>query len=1169
MGKSEFLEEKQEIENKLSLEERVLKVLEEKGVVYICHNLDKFPDFSHKEIVMVLIKSGKGNDILFHIRDDVVLDKEIAMAFIEAGLGYRVSSFLESFSGLDKDVAMALIEAGRGRYVIDNSEKFSGLVFDKKVAMAFIKAGDGHCVVTSNIFSGLDKGVLIALIEAGQGGNLKYSRKFKDFVWDKEVKIAFAKAGVADCVFLDCDSLDKDVAIEIIKAGEGKYVVAHLESFSGLDKDVLIALIEAGLGGHIMNSGKFSNFWCDKEVKIAFAKAGFFDCVYFEDGSLDKNVAIEFIKAERGDFVIEFPGKFSGLVFDKEVVMEIIKAGVGNFVIKHSEKFSGLDDEVDFYLSRGIGVSKEESVLVGFYNELKDKRVNEQNQFLWEKIKLSLDEEVLSNANLFLSKFSIDQLWELKGLYQKNFHDLLLLVPAIKSNGILQNWNSKILWQIITTAPDLSELINTLNQFSFSVWEDGIIEAVAKGMLIPEHIKGFAFKNYHELVKYWKMIGIVGIIPEGLSEDEIEAVMVMVEAPGISFDYIRDNLEDGYIQKMLKNEELDEVVLISPIQMEYPFTQYNEILASVLGNRELAKYASNIGKLLNVKVGLGNISLMELIVARDKEIKQRIIHEYALKVKKIKAKTNITEEEQEKELIVLREAEKKEQEKAKILKGNHVNLENFYQQVWDEEYFDNILKELENLSQKEVYSEKDSVNVRIYGNAFDFLEKNKKLPILEQVSKLLFTGVSGQQSANQASHIYHELKQHLVKKNINIQEYLTRQIPERDYGYIKSLLQKYGVGIVGKKLLAEIHKKTDARGWTSGDYTDCCMRYGTEKNYDYMNNRDTAYFTVSIVDDDGNRDLIAQSVLVAGKRNNDQISNDELLEKTKDFTVLALDNIEIANRGLKYRADIGKVYLDFFDKQFQDKEIILGTSYNDDGGAVSGGRPLVPMIYDHPENMEYSDCFDHSSCYLLRSAKGKEFLSEYQPLGLTSYMLLDDTPFKQDLLNLLGKDHLEKILEYLQIFNRGVEDNDGDGGMTFPNNHSAVFSRNNQYQGYILAGELFDKDKELSGEININDLWFNEGINKEEQIKNLLEWFKLRSLSGDDFVFDKDLLDKYTWLVEFLESPEIKGFKLVLRYDNGLVVLENNNEVEEDGEDGEDDEETENDEDNDNDNEDD
>ncbi len=366
MEKGEFLEAAQEIKPELSLEEKLSKVIKEKGADYICWHLDEFPEFSHKEIAMKLIEMGEGEYVPIYLDNfsgldhrevvmkliearkagwvftswvwtnqykfkGLILDEEIATKLIETGQSKFLAKNLKSFIDLSNKVAMQLVELGQGWYVLNNKEKFSGLVLNKEIAMKLIETG---LVDYVNIydFDGVDEEVAIKLIELGKGQYvLNNKEKFSGLVLNEEIAMKLIETGQSESVYkhLQCfKNLNSEVATKLIESGEIWAVANNLEEFSGLNKDSVMKLIENG--------------YFDYVVKF----------FYRFSVELDKEIAKKLIEKGKVDYVANHLKSFRGL--DKEVAIKLIDVGKGELVAKYLQNFRGLDnkdiDDIFFFL---------------------------------------------------------------------------------------------------------------------------------------------------------------------------------------------------------------------------------------------------------------------------------------------------------------------------------------------------------------------------------------------------------------------------------------------------------------------------------------------------------------------------------------------------------------------------------------------------------------------------------------------------------------------------------------------------------------------------------------------------------------------------------------------------------------------------------------------------
>jgi len=147
------------------------------------------------------------------------------------------------------------------------------------------------------------------------------------------------------------------------------------------------------------------------------------------------------------------------------------------------------------------------------------------------------------------------------------------------------------------------------------------------------------------------------------------------------------------------------------------------------------------------------------------------------------------------------------------------------------------------------------------------------------------------------------------------------------------LLQEQRVNL-GPIVEAQVHAKSDPEGWVCGNYTDCCMSFGTPQNTDYMFNRSTQYFTVKY-----NGRIVAQSVVVDAR---DQESGQD---------VIILDNIEVANNYKHLNPLLSLVYQKFW-TGYTSRPVKIGTGYSD---LIPQTATLQPNNYLPKTPLSYSD----------------------------------------------------------------------------------------------------------------------------------------------------------------------------------------------------------------------
>jgi hypothetical protein len=105
----------------------------------------------------------------------------------------------------------------------------------------------------------------------------------------------------------------------------------------------------------------------------------------------------------------------------------------------------------------------------------------------------------------------------------------------------------------------------------------------------------------------------------------------------------------------------------------------------------------------------------------------------------------------------------------------------------------------------------------------------------------------------------------------------------------------------------------------------------------------------------------------------------------------------------------------------------MGTSYNDDGGLVSGDLETIKMDYEVLEELEYTDCFNHSQCYLFRNSKNVEKEIDIKLKGLASYALEEETDFMKETAKLIANEFgvqlnvVEGMQHDEKLFNKVLE----------------------------------------------------------------------------------------------------------------------------------------------------
>jgi len=362
------------------------------------------------------------------------------------------------------------------------------------------------------------------------------------------------------------------------------------------------------------------------------------------------------------------------------------------------------------------------------------------------------------------------------------------------------------------------------------------------------------------------------------------------------------------------------------------------------------------------------------------------------------------------------------------------------------------------------------------------------------------------------------------------------EVEKDDEGAIRGILKQYGYADMGRKLKVEIAKKSDPRGWVCGDYTNCCMPFTSSKNKEYALREDMSYFLISIVDESGSEDLVGQSVLVAARKQENKDKNEEVASKEaftiKDADEIAIDNIEIANRATKYRLIIAQAYEEL-KKQFPDKKIVIGTSYNDDGGIVTGNCPLEtvdanPLLGD----MEYSDWYHHNAHYVYYDPEKKEQTGK-QYFGLQIDML-DRSHIKRFIADSEEYRSMEALLEKI-----GKGEDDGDGGLIFPDNYSCVIGGKESYQGYIIAADYIKGEGE-DDYIEFEKIHLRDDLTLAEKQQIFTDYLKSKKMKKNDQVdgllFRPEAMVNNPFIMDSLKEYFKDKKEIISSNDGGIKV---------------------------------
>ncbi len=264
------------------------------------------------------------------------------------------------------------------------------------------------------------------------------------------------------------------------------------------------------------------------------------------------------------------------------------------------------------------------------------------------------------------------------------------------------------------------------------------------------------------------------------------------------------------------------------------------------------------------------------------------------------------------------------------------------------------LSALESMMERQDF--KDLVDGKL--DAEQPFEPHKRVFISRDLTDVLQEGLGShrrkiQGTANSPKKLFSQLKTMVAGRTIGDKKMtvidLLQNIPTDLEEEIILLLQEQNVN-VGPTIEAQVHAKSDSEGWVSGNYTDCCMPFGSSINTDYMFNPSTQYFTIK----QGGR-IIAQSVVVDGQDGRD------------NSDVVILDNIEVANNYKKLTPLLSRAYQTFW-AEYTSKPVKVGTGYSD---LTPPGGVLEENNFSSKTRLGYSDATG-SRIYDLPKIRGVE-----------------------------------------------------------------------------------------------------------------------------------------------------------------------------------------------------
>ncbi len=238
--------------------------------------------------------------------------------------------------------------------------------------------------------------------------------------------------------------------------------------------------------------------------------------------------------------------------------------------------------------------------------------------------------------------------------------------------------------------------------------------------------------------------------------------------------------------------------------------------------------------------------------------------------------------------------------------------------------------------------------------------------------------------ARNPQRLYKEIAAIFRIPNISLNDYLESGIdlPADIAARLESLIYNPEFGIPKSeaqttKYIVEIAVKSDPEATVAGNDTACCMPFGDGKNTVYTFNPNCSQLLIQIVQKNGKKRTVAQSVVTKDKNMNIPIPNvtralqqktplDEVLPETvldKQEGIIACDNIEITPNFKGKDEVLELLYSDFF-KEYVDQygdqlgvekgRVVIGMGYSD----ALTQLPKRPNTFAPQAPMSYSDNID-------------------------------------------------------------------------------------------------------------------------------------------------------------------------------------------------------------------
>ncbi len=1080
----------------LNHREIVLKLIEKWHSAHFLEILEKFEWLNHREIVLKLIEKWNWYIVANYLNKFEWLDKEVALKLIEEWKWYNVAQYLNKFEWLDKEIAMKLIDSWKPLTVLKNIQKFQWLTYKEILIQSIENLERSLIFDNQEEFKWLDLGSVIS-----------------ESIDDVEVKSWYD---------LLLNSIWSKQVLRYMREKQRNYVNIHdsllfMQKIEELEKnkqELFIKTVLKPLFHQITDFEEFNNliWYFDVDVFLSkYTDRQFKNYEEFKREALiqKNNVIIPEWASDsfKNAINIMIDAPWVDVWFIKYLVNKYVESN--NLSLKNekniyeitSHKYNYVDDDFDDLdeKSKNITLKRNEKFDSIFWklDFSKSLEYTEKNKIFFTVLEKVKKVNILTADDDYYNLLEIDHNW-----YQ-------YVIPV--------HIFLEILWK--NYGDDYYEVLKNLN---ISIWEK---------------------REY----------------------------------------YNSNSLDSEFSEKLLNiiewKDKIDERQIIKPFLKTLPFDPLNKLLSWALWinsiNNETPKYQKLFKQDENIKQIFNNIWIYndklrkniidkfdlyikedtknkeKYIIEREKEIKEDSILEYGdwKKVKNLNYSNLNNLDESEKDELIKDFKLFLDENKISILESISILYENIdsikenneisdFTELW-EIYKDidsslNISDEINIIKQKNDIDnkEKNSLIATIKQEKFWNIEKKELEKIFDWKELLLFSYLSyvwinnlkrqsnSKPMNRELSQIfdqkkYVDMNNDLKEKGIitdnsrPLKSYIDWSIDldDQDIESVKNVLWKYGYDMLWRQLKVEIAKKSDPRWWVCWDYTNCCMPLTSEKNKEYLLREDMAYFLISIVDQDWNEDLVAQSVLIWAW-------ND------KNFDTLVIDNIEVANKAIKYMDVLWKGY-ELLKEKYKDKKIIIWTSYNDDWWVVTWSCEMEKIVVK-PLNWEivtYSDCFRHDEAYMYNNP-----LIQKDNWKIKYYWLQRYNIDKSHVRFMISKEEFENVKDILTKIWKWEDD--WDGWLIFPDNYSVVLWWEKDYKWHILAADYISDDYEENSLI-VEKINFKEWLKYEEKEKLLKDYFDRKDLKWNnnfsEIIFKSHEDDIVKIIIAYFKNFEIEN----------------------------------------------